>query len=58
MVEERNCGLEVREFEFQSSWYVLFWTYTQWKSMNPIIMTTMGWLWPLLFFYKDGLGIK
>ena len=26
--------------------------------MNPLIPTAMGYILPLLFFYKDGFGIK
>ena len=28
------------------------------KDMNPLILPAMGLIVPLLFFYKDGFGIK
>ena len=38
--------------------YIHFQTNTIGKGMNSIIPTAMGWIIPLLSFYKDGFDIK
>ena len=53
-----NYGLEVNEFELQSRYYVHIWTNTLEKGMNPLIPPAMGDIVSLMFFYKDGFGIK
>ena len=58
MVKVTDCGIVVSEFEFQSHYYVHFRTNTLGKGMNPLILPAMGQRVPLLFFYKDGFGIK
>ena len=37
-----DSGLEVREFELLSRYYVHFWTNTIGKCMNPFILLAMG----------------
>ena len=58
MVKAMDCGIVVSEFELQSRYFVHFRANTLGKGMNPIILPAMGWIVPLLFFYKDGFGIK
>ena len=53
MVNVLDC-----EFEHQSRHYVHFGTNTLRKGMNPLILPAMGLIVPLLFFLKDGFGIK
>ena len=50
--------VDVSEFLLQSYNCILFWTNTLGKSIYPFIPPAMGWILPLLFFYKDGFGIK
>ena len=45
-------------YELLSRYYVQFGSNTRGKGMTPLIIPTMGWIVPLLFFYKDGFGIK
>ena len=42
MVKVMNCGIVVNEFEFQSRYYVYFWTNTLGKGMNPLTLPAMG----------------
>ena len=58
MAKVLDCGLEVSEFELQSCYYVHFRTNTFEKAMNPLILRAVGKIVSLLFFYKDGFGIK
>ena len=50
MVKTMDCGILVREFVFQSRYYVHFRANTLEKGMNPLILPTMGLIVPLLFF--------
>ena len=50
MAKELDCGLEANEFEFQSRYYVHFRNDTLGKVNVKIVS--------LLFFYKDGFGVK
>ena len=50
-----DCDIIVSEFKPQSRYYVLFWTNTLKKGMNLLILPAIV---ALLFFYKDGFGIK
>ena len=45
------------EFEFQSRYYIHFRTNKLGIGMNPLILP-VGWTLSLLFFNKDGFGIK
>ena len=53
-----DCNLIVSEFELQLFYYIHYRTNTLGKYMNSIVPPTMGQIVPLLFFYKDGFGIK
>ena len=48
----------VREIEPQSLYYIHFRTNTLGEVLNPIILPAVGLIVILLFFYKDGFGIK
>ena len=57
MVNAIDCGIVVREFVLQSRYYVLqsrfyvhFRANTLGKGMNPLILSAMGEIVPLLFF--------
>ena len=58
MVKAMDCGTVVSEFEFQSRYYVHFPANTLGKGMNPLILTAMGQIVPLLFFSENSFGIK
>ena len=49
-----NCD----EFEFQYCYFIHFQTNTLGKVKNPLILPAVGWIVPLLVFYKDYFGIK
>ena len=53
-----DCDIVVSEFELQSRYNVHFLTYTLGKGMNPVIAQAVSQIVPLMFFYKDGFGIK
>ena len=54
-----NCNLEVSEFELPSRYYVYFQTNTFWeRHWTSLILLAMGLVVSLLFFNKDGFGIK
>ena len=42
MVKAMDCGIVVREFVFQSRYYIHFWANTLGKGMNPLILPAMG----------------
>ena len=50
MVKALDCEIVVREFVVQSRYYVHFRVNTLGKRMNPLILPTMGYIVPLLFF--------
>ena len=52
------CDIVVSEFDLQSRYCAYFWTNAILKGMNRFILTAMSQVVPLLFFYKDGFGIK
>ena len=58
MVKAMDCGIVVSEFILRSRYYVHFRTNTFGKGMKPLILPSMGWIIPLLFFYENGFGIK
>ena len=58
MANVLECDIVVSKFELQLHYYVHFRTNTFGKGMNPLIPLVMGLVVPLLFFYKDGFGIK
>ena len=58
VVNVLHCNIVVSEVEFQSRHYIHFWNNTFGTGMNLLILPAMGYIVPLLFFYKDGLGIK
>ena len=58
MVKAVGCGIVVSEFVLKSRYYVPFLTNTPRKGMNPLILPAMGWIVTLLFFLKEGFGIK
>ena len=53
-----DCDIVVSEFELQPHYYVHFRTNTLEKGMNLLILTVMGNIISLLFFYKYGFSIK
>ena len=53
-----GCDIVVSEFKLQSIYDVHFWTSTLTKGMNSLIPQAIGLIVKLLFFYKDGFGIK
>ena len=58
MVKAMDCRIVVRKFELQLPYYVHFRTNTLGKGMNPLIIPARGQIVALLFFEKDGFGIK
>ena len=58
MVKVLDGRIIVSEFKLQSRYYVHFRTNTLGKGKNLLIFLAMGWVAPLLFFLKDGFGIK
>ena len=56
MAKVLDYVLYVSKFKLQSRYY--FQTNNFGKGMNPYIPTAMGLIVSLLFFYKDGFGIK
>ena len=58
MVKAMDCVIEVSEFEIQSRYYLHYPTNTLDKVMNPHILSVIGQIVLLLFFYKNGFGIK
>ena len=58
MVKALDYGIVVSTFEFQLRYYIQFRANTLGKSMNPLNLPTMGLIALLLFFDKDGFGIK
>ena len=54
-----DSSIEVSEFELQSCYYVHFQTNTLGKGMNSLVSSSaMVYIVPLLYFYKDSIGIK
>ena len=47
----------VSEFKLQSCYYFHFQTNTLRKGMNPLILSAMGWITPLLFFQKKRMAL-
>ena len=58
MVKAMDYGTVVSEFEILPRYHVHFRTNTLGKGMIPFILPAMGQLVPLMFFSKDGFGIK
>ena len=58
MVKAMDCGNVVSEFVLQSRYYVDFLANTQGKGMNPVILSAIGKIVPLLFFSENSFGIK
>ena len=58
MANVLNCNIIAYEFEFQPYYDIHFWTNTFEKGMDPLIISAMGLIVPLLFFFKDSLGIR
>ena len=50
MVKAMDCRIVVCEFILQSQYYVHLCANTLGKGMNPLILTTIGKIVPLLFF--------
>ena len=50
MVKAMDCGIVVNEFELQSRYDDPFRTNTLGKGLNPLILPTIGYIVPLLFF--------
>ena len=42
MFKAQDCGIVVREFKFQSRYYVYFRTNTLQKGKKPLILPAMG----------------
>ena len=58
MVKAMDFGIVVCEFKLQSFYYVHFRANTLGKGMKPLILSAMGQIAPLLFFFENGFGIK
>ena len=56
MVKLLDSNLEISEFEFESCYYVHFWTNSLGKGIKPLI--PMGGILSLLCFDKDSSGSK
>ena len=48
----------ISEFEFQSRYYVHFWSNILAKGKNPLTLPSMEKIVHLLLFYRDGFGIE
>ena len=53
-----DCVLEQSTFELQSRHYIPFQTNTLGKGMKTLILPAIDSILPMLYFYKDGFGIK
>ena len=51
-------NIVVSEFKIQSHYDVYFQTNTFRKGIKALNPSAMGWIVPLVVFYKDGFGIK
>ena len=58
LVKTMDSGIVVSDFELQSCYYFYFKTNTLVKGLNLHIIPAMGFIISLLFFYKDGFGVK
>ena len=58
MAKMLDSGLEVVVFEFQSHYYVDFWSNTIGKGMNSLIPPATYQIVSVLFFYKDSIGTE
>ena len=58
MANVLDFNIRVSEFELHSRYYVHFQTNALGKGMNTLISTAFWEIVPLLFFYKNGLGIR
>ena len=58
MIKAMDCEIFESDFKLQSRYYVHFQTNTIGKCINPLILPAIGQIVPLLFFSKDGFGIK
>ena len=58
MAKALDCHVEVTEFELQTYNYIHFGSNTIGKGMKPLILQAIGYIVSLVFFYKDGFGIK
>ena len=58
VVNVLDCDIFVNKFKLQSCYCIHFQTNALGKGVNPLILPVMGWIVPLLFFYKDTFGIK
>ena len=58
MAKVLDCGLEESNFELQLHYYIHFWANSLGKDMKLLILPVIGSIVSLLFFYKDGFGIK
>ena len=58
MVKALDCGIVVSDFVLQSRYYVHFRANTLGKGMNPLILPSMGYIVPLLFFKENGFDTK
>ena len=58
MVKVMDCGIVISEFELQSRYNINFRTNTHGKGMKPLNLPAIGQIVVLVFFSKDGFGIK
>ena len=58
MIKALNYGILVSKLKLHSRYYVHFPTNTFGKGMNPLIFPAIDQIGSLLFFLKDGFGIK
>ena len=57
MANVLDCDI-VSDFKLQLQNYIHFRTNTLEKGINSFITPAIGWIVPLLFFYKNDFGIK
>ena len=54
-----NSNNIISKFELHWHYYTHFCTNALGNGMDPLIsFTAMSWIVPVLFFYKDGFGIR
>ena len=58
MAKVLDYGLEMSEFKLQLHYYVHFQSNTLANGIETLIISPMGWIVLLLFFYKDRFGVK
>ena len=58
MAKVLNCVLKVSKFKHQLCYCIPFEINTLGGGINPLLSPVMDYIISLMFFYKDGFGIK